>query len=135
MTRVVQLQRGFWTSIALLIAWIAIPTGIYSIVQGRIGPLAIIIIALGVLVIVLALSDSIAERLTSLRVELWRIAAFLVIFLYFGLSQAFVSAPSFSISPAEQAFFAVNRVVTVLTIAIVLWQLVRAVRNSSLSAQ
>lgn len=135
MKRVVQLHRGFWVSVAVVVAWIGIPQGVYSIAQGTIEFFAILNIALGVLVIVLALMDKIAARLTSMRVELWRIGAFLVIFLYFGLSQVFATAPSFSLGFAEQTFFAAYRIITVITMLIVLWQLVRAVRNSSVSAQ
>lgn len=135
MTRIVHLQRAFWTSVAVSVAWMAIPLGIYYTVQGIMGISTILIFAVGILAIVLALLDSIAERLTSMRVELWRITAFLVIFLYFGLSQVFGTVTSISISSSEQAFFAGYRVITVVTMAVVLWQLVRTVRNSSVSTQ
>ena len=135
MRRVFQLQRGFWTSVWVSIAWMAIPVGVYSMVQGSIGVFAVLNIVLGVVAIVLAMLDPIAERLTSIRVEFWRVAAFLVLFLYFGLSQVFGTVTSITLSAAEQTFFAVYRVITVVTMAIVIWQLVRAVRNSSVSAK
>lgn len=135
MTRVVQLQRGFWTSIAILLALIAIPQGVYSIAKGTIDILAVFIIALGILVIVLALLDSIAAKLASLKVELWRIAAFLLIFLFFGLGQVFASGPSFSLNAADEAFYMANRVVVGVAMLIVLWQLARAVRRSSVNGQ
>lgn len=135
MTRVYQLQRSFWTNVPVLMAWIAIPQGIYSIVQGTIGIFSVLNIALGVLVIVLALLNSIAEKLTSLRLELWRIAAFLVIFLFFGLNQVFAKAPSFSLSAADEAFYVANRIIIGIAMLIVLWQLAKAVRSSSVSAQ
>ena len=78
-------------------ALIAIPQGVYSIAKGTIGIFAVFNIAIGVLVIVLALLDSIAAKLVSLRLELWRIAAFLVIFLflwpYSGLRQSAIVFP------------------------------------------
>ena len=135
MTRVVQLQRGFWTSIAILMALIVIPESVYSISKGTIDIFAVLIVALGVLVIVLALLSSIAEKLTSLRLELWRIAAFLVIFLFFGLNQVFAKAPSFSLSAADEAFYMANRIIIGIAMLIVLWQLAKAVRSSSVSAQ
>jgi len=134
MTRIVQLQRGFWISIAVAMAWISIPQGIYSIVQGSIDFFAILNIVLGISLIILAFVDSVTAKLTSLSIGLWRIAAFLVVFLFFGLSQAFRSTPSFSISMAEQSFLLIYRLVTVLTMLIVLWQLVRSVREPSVSA-
>ena len=135
MTRDIQLQRGFWTSIAILMALIVIPESVYSIAKGTIDIFAVLIVALGVLVIVLALLDSIAEKLTSLRLELWRIAAFLVIFLFFGLNQVFAKAPSFSFSAADEAFYVANRIIIGIAMLIVLWQLAKAVRSSSVSAQ
>jgi len=84
---------------------------------------------------VLALLNSIAEKLTSLRLELWRIAAFLVIFLFFGLNQVFANAPSFSLSAADEAFYVANRIIIGIAMLIVLWQLAKAVRSSSVSAQ
>lgn len=135
MTRVVQLQRGFWISVAIVMAWITIPQGIYSIAQGTVDFFAILNIALGISIIVLAFLDPITAKLTSLSVEIWRIAAFLVVFLFFGLGQAFRSTPSFSMSTTEQSFFLFYRLITVLTILIVLWQLMRAVRESSVSAE
>lgn len=135
MTRAVQLQRGFWTSIAVVMAWITIPQGVYSIVQGTVDFFAVLNIVLGISIIVLAFLDSVNAKLTSLSVELWRIAAFLVVFLFFGLGQAFRSTPSFSMSTPEQSFFLIYRLITVLTILIVLWQLARAARSSSVSTQ
>lgn len=82
MTRVVQLQRGFWISVAIVMAWITIPQGIYSIAQGTVDFFAILNIALGISIIVLAFLDPITAKLTSLSVEIWRIAAFLVVFLF-----------------------------------------------------
>jgi len=135
MTRDIQLQRGFWTSMAILMALIVIPESVNSIAKGTIDIFAVLIVVLGVLVIVLALLDSIAEKLTSLRLELWRIAAFLVIFLFFGLNQVFAKAPSFSLSAADEAFYVANRIIIGIAMLIVLWQLAKAVRSSSVSAQ
>ena len=116
-------------------ALIVIPESVYSISKGTIDIFAVLIVALGVLVIVLALLSSIAEKLTSLRLELWRIAAFLVIFLFFGLNQVFAKAPSFSLSAADEAFYMANRIIIGIAMLIVLWQLAKAVRSSSVSAQ
>lgn len=135
MTRVIRLKRAFWTSVGVSIAWMAIPLAIYYAVQGIMGFSTFLIFAVGVLALILALPNSITERLTLLRVEIWRIAAFLAMFLFFGLSLILGPAPSYSPTPEEQAIFAIYRVITVITMLIVLWRLVRAVRDSSVSAQ
>ncbi len=116
-------------------AWITTPQGVYSIAQGTVDVFAVVNIALGVLVIVLVLLDSIAAKLASLKVELWRIAAFLLIFLFFGLTQAFAKVPSFSLSAADEAFFLAYRLIAVIAMLIVLWQLAKVVRSTSVSAQ
>ena len=131
MNRKVRMRRGFWSSVAILLAWMGLLQGAHSIVRGTIELFAVLNLVLGALAIVLVLIPSIIEKLISLEVEVWRLALSMVVILFFASTVAISGTPTITLSSADKAFYTIQQVGTIVIMAIVIWQMIRSVRNSA----
>jgi len=120
----------FWQLCALLLSWICLPVGMRAVIRNELDWGNVLLIILGLLGLVVALSKRVLTKLEGKDIDKRRIFATIILFSGVGAVEIYALITREPINSGDAIFLGFYSIVLLILLALVFWRIAVAWRQT-----